>query len=96
MSCYFDFLDFLKDFNLILREYNLIMIFLSKIFFLIFKKHELVFFSESRFYTKYYTNFIQELEDRNYEILYLSSDEKEKINSSKVKQFYIGMVFLDR
>lgn len=57
---------------------------------IILKKHKFVFFSENKNYQKYLIDFISALASAQIEIIYLSSEKKDKINLPNVKNIYVG------
>ena len=57
------------------------------------KKHKLVFFSENKNYQKYLIDFIKKLNSDNFEIIYLSSDDEDKLLFSNVTNIYVGNGF---
>ena len=57
------------------------------------KKHKLVFFSENKNYQKYLIDFINQLNSNNFEIIYLSSDDEDKLLLSNVTNICIGTGF---
>ena len=54
------------------------------------KKHKFVFFSENRNYQKYLIDFISALASAKSEVIYLSSEKKDKIILPNVKNIYVG------
>lgn len=69
---------------------KIIKLFSSLIFILFSKKSEIVFYSESSSYQKYFIDIILKLCDRKKKIIYLSSDLNDIVNHQNVKNFYIG------
>lgn len=78
-----DFIDRFKKLSLILQNF----------FYLIRNSFETVFFSESKFYQKYFFSFLKIISDNNKKIIYLHSEFNDQINFPNVKNVYVGKGF---
>ena len=66
---------------------------IHSLFYLLNNKFEYVFFSESQHYQKFYSSFINELIVNDKNLVYLSSETKDKVIHKNIKNLYIGSGF---